>query len=408
LAKFLRQRSLTPTSHIVIGNPAGDADSILSALTWAYVTTNDEVVTPIVSISARDLATQRPETSLLLQWAQIPATVLSHVDELLVDGTRPILPEEPTHVTLVDHNRLAASLAATYPQWTVTTIVDHHFDEGCYTDTCTDRRIAYETNRATVASTATLVAEEWLQQQPQQHDVPGPSLASDVAILLLGTILLDSVNMQASAGKGTARDQDVMDRLLEETNWQDGKWTGTTEICGSNGRPIPDKVFDALQQAKFDVAFWKSLAVPDALRLDYKEFTPSAPAVTFGVSTVLLDWDTFAGHAPLCGSSIALYMQTRNIEYLGILCTSITEQDGLQRQLILCSVQADLLDDMIFYLQALDGNTNLQLTERSSSIQNVVDDNALLVRVFDQGNFKASRKQVAPLLMGYFESCPKL
>jgi exopolyphosphatase len=404
LADFLRHRSITPTSHIVIGNPAGDADSILSALTWAYVAKDE--VTPVVSISAKDLRTQRPETSLLLQWAQIPADALRHVDQLL-DPEHPIIPES-IRVTLVDHNRLESSLAQTYPQWTVTAIVDHHFDEGFYTDTCTDRRIAYEKNQATVASTATLVAEEWLQQQ-QHQTVAGSSLASDVAILLLGTILLDSVNMQASAGKGTARDQAAIDKLLEDTNWQDDKWRGShTDICGRDGRPIPHKVFDALQQAKFDINFWKSLAVPDALRLDYKEFTPSAPAIPFGVSTVLLDWDAFVHHAPRSRTAIASYMQTRSLDFLGIMCTSIHDHGGLQRQLILCSQQADLLNDMIPYLQALGGDTNLQLMERPSSTQKDDDDSALLARVFDQGNSKASRKQVAPLLMGYFETCSKL
>ena len=36
LEEFLRQQQRAPTPHAVLGNEAGDADSIVSALAWAY------------------------------------------------------------------------------------------------------------------------------------------------------------------------------------------------------------------------------------------------------------------------------------------------------------------------------------------------------------------------------------
>ena len=62
-------------THLVIGNEAGDADSIISAIGLAYVETlrpveenndRDKLIVPIVSIPAKHLESLRPETMYLL------------------------------------------------------------------------------------------------------------------------------------------------------------------------------------------------------------------------------------------------------------------------------------------------------------------------------------------------------
>ena len=218
-----------------MSEPAGDADSIVSAIAWAYTEylasqLEEErgrhcssTMTPIVSIPAHDLTTQRPETTLLLEWAGIPADVLHFVDTLdepsivekynddPVASTTKTIPdeskEEPVwNVTLVDHNRLSSSSlplltnnAAHHHKLCVVEIVDHHLDEGYHHDTCRHRNIAFAHGAATVASTCTLVVER-LQEQD------GSSFPAPLSLLLLGVILLDSVNLQPSAGKDTPRD----------------------------------------------------------------------------------------------------------------------------------------------------------------------------------------------------------
>lgn len=444
LAEFLKQRKASPTRHLVIGNAAGDADSILSALCWAYVVSvakkkkdtttknshkdnDDQDATPIVSIPRRDLLTQRPETLFLLKLANIvPDDCCIHVDDVMIsnndddndnDDKKDSVLQGAT-VTLVDHNRLASTIFD-HLNWTVTGILDHHYDEGLYMDTTTSattggiREIAFQENQATVASTTTLVTEHWAAAA-----CTSSSLSSDVAILLLGTILLDSVNMQPSADKGTPRDQAAIDVLLSKTDWQDGKIQAMPKDMmdqrQNDGRPIPEKLFDHLQQAKFDTEFWKSLGVLDALRLDYKEFTPNnsdnagdAAARPFGISTVLLKWELFVEKENVL-EEIEIYMQNVNIEFLGIMCT-YTEEDkeGLQRELILCAKNnSDLLHTMVEnYLQKLDKEENLQLQEQPNKIDTTKNDSEITVRFFAQGKSKASRKQVAPILLRYFESC---
>lgn len=414
---------------LVIGNPAGDADSILSALCWAYVlatmtiTTTSTLSIPILSISRHDLTTQRPETLLLLNWVGVAPDTLVDVTDVQREPHR----FQHANVTLVDHNRLNhPALEESSLNWTVTGILDHHYDEGLYTDSAVTplREIAFADNKATVASTTTLVAEQWLQYKQRQPSSSSSTqssvfnLDSDVALLLLGTLLLDSVNMSPAAGKGTARDQAVIEALLTQTNWQDGKLVRTTTkddkesnlLWDEGGCPRPTQLFERLQQAKFDVGFWQGLSVHDALRLDYKRFTPKNDgSETFGASTVLLDWDTFLAKETV-SSSIETYMQQEDIHFLAIMCTfTTTESNALQRQLILCAAthrneksSSAVLDSMTDYLQQLDADSNLQLQERT---QSAVDGPVLHLRVFDQGKAKASRKQVAPLLIRYFQTC---
>ncbi len=126
----------------MIGNEAGDADSIISAITLAYVESSQEEIesTPIVSIPKADLTTQRPEVSLLMEMAGIvnASSNLIFVDDPLIQHDA-----IDSKVTLVDHNILAEKFQG--KNWTVMEIVDHHQDEGLYFETCSgnDRTIAF-------------------------------------------------------------------------------------------------------------------------------------------------------------------------------------------------------------------------------------------------------------------------
>ena len=424
LAEFLQaQKQQSQIRKLVIGNPAGDADSIVSALCWAYIasspsTRNDDTnngdgdnrddssssvvsSSPLASISRHDLQTQRPETLLLLQWASVPVETILDVQDVRSDPER----FRGADITLVDHNRLDNTEFSKL-NWSVKNIIDHHYDEGLYQDTCEIRDIAFRDDKATVASTTTMVAERATRDFAQ---VP-----SDVSILLLGTILLDSVNMNPAAGKGTPRDQAAIDALLAKTNWRDGKVTvkeddDETQLWDTEtGRPHPSILFDRLQQAKFDLKFWKALSVHDSLRLDYKEFTPSKGApfggkgAPFGVSTVLLDWNSFMEKDSV-PKSVIQFMHDTRVSFLAIMCAyTSSESDALNRQLILCATGKTQMEDMTQYLQDLGEDDNLKLVERNDSTLSM---NNLYIRVFDQGKVQASRKQVAPLLIRYFETC---
>lgn len=420
------QQQLPPTHqpHVVIGNEAGDADSIVSAIALAYVdylhataarssdssSNNDDdtiTLTPVISIPRADFETQRPETVLLLRLAGVVHTTesLVFVDDPSLFAPPTTAAATPLHVTLVDHNRLSSALlvpqqqppdAPSFPALSATTvmeILDHHMDEGQHLD-CQRRNIAYADGAALVASTCTLVAERLLHGIAAPPPPPAP-----LALLLLGVILLDSINLAPAAGKATPRDAAAVRALLERTDWQAGLCDEARRVLQlEQHRPNPTALFDALQSAKFAPAFWKSLTVRDALRLDYKNFAyDDETGASFGVSTVLLSLDDFFATDGVVQGMCA-YREHVNVDLLGVMLASTTTDGSLRRELALAASDNVLVDDLVQFLQ-IDGDDSLQITEAREAIVN----GNVKIRCFAQGNAKASRKQVAPALLRFFD-----
>jgi len=417
-----QQRSSAP--QICIGNPAGDADSIISAITYGFVASqpfekrNDNenpnssssTILPIVSIPKVDLKTQRPETVLLMNLAGISLDDLIDVDEFQQQHP----PKQGTKVTLLDHNRW--TLQDRLPQTTVVEILDHHLDEGYHVDTaCAQQRtIAFADNHALVASTCTLVVERMLQQGSSTTDdtaqCHAKPLSPQVSILLLGTILLDSVNMLPQAGKGTPRDAQAIEALLQKTDWQKLPSLRANTIPNlvddhTSGRINTNVLFQALQNAKFDVEFWKSLSVRDALRLDYKHFDYVRQGQTqvMGVSTVLLSFEDFACKTDWV-QALYDYQVEHSLDLLGVMLAYQDEKQNQHRQLILCANPTSFpLTALIEYLMTESPDRPyLHLTERVGVVS-VEKSDDWTVRVFEQGNAKASRKQVVPILLHHLQ-----
>lgn len=134
------------------------------------------------------LAHERPDINLLLQLASIrdSSGMLLFIEDLS-DMLGGIIKDagQSRAITLVDHNTINKSLRNYKQELTVTEIVDHHNDEGLFMDTCSGnhRTIAFEHDRALVASTTTLVAEILRRYYPSPYP-------SSLAILLLGEYYL--------------------------------------------------------------------------------------------------------------------------------------------------------------------------------------------------------------------------
>ena len=140
-------------------------------------------------IYIHSLAHERPDINLLLQLAGIrdSSGMLLFIEDLLdmLGGGIIKDAEQSRAITLVDHNTINKSLRNYKQELTVTDIVDHHNDEGLFMDTCSGnhRTIAFEHDRALVASTTTLVAEMLRRYYPSPYP-------SSLAILLLGEYYL--------------------------------------------------------------------------------------------------------------------------------------------------------------------------------------------------------------------------
>jgi len=417
--------------HLVLGNPAGDADSIISAICLAYVDSKignkgEQPSIPIVSIPWEDLKSLRPESTFLLTNC---AGIDDHLEDLIAIDQTDFLPSRAT-LTLVDHNHHFLPSSGTsstqhQQEWTVTEIVDHHLDENEHLDTCPHgphRNIAFEDSQALVASTCTLIVERFyalvMEGETSAQKLVPPSLA----ILLLGVILLDSINMLPQAGKGTPRDGDAIQKLLSDTDWT--QIPLPDEILDNkknHNTPDPTKLFECLQAQKFSPKFWKGLTAMQGIKMDYKSFlipsdasaTSSSSSSLFGISTILLDMETFWRKDNVL-QTMAQFIAENNLKMLGLMFTYMQKaEDGQDsekpcRQLALASTDRDELERLVAFLMD-DGSdiVNLQLSKQDEVSEEKVmmkdSISKLYVIQMDQHNSAASRKQVAPAIMGFWK-----
>ena len=278
----LQSKDAKRRNNVIIGNEAGDADSIISALTLGYVTSfnnnsppenNNTFQVPIVSIPRAEMELRR-DAALLLDMVGINVQKLLYIDDDIV-VTNHLLPSSAddssdtlldSTITLVDHNRLRPMFS--HLNSLVTEIVDHHKDESHHEQVVADsgkRIIAFENGHATVASTCTLVAERLFQSMTDDSSI---KIDGALGLSLLGVILLDSINMKPEAKKGTPRDEEAIQQLLQRTDWSSCADTvpslmdqATIDKIFPDGRTnMPDRnaLFDALIGAKSDPSFcWK-------------------------------------------------------------------------------------------------------------------------------------------------------
>eukprot|EP00591_Stephanopyxis_turris_P010278 CAMPEP_0195516064 /NCGR_PEP_ID=MMETSP0794_2-20130614/6911_1 /TAXON_ID=515487 /ORGANISM="Stephanopyxis turris, Strain CCMP 815" /LENGTH=348 /DNA_ID=CAMNT_0040644577 /DNA_START=202 /DNA_END=1244 /DNA_ORIENTATION=+ len=347
-----------------MGNEAGDADSIISALALSYVGSSVEEENenkrhiPIVSIPRSDMKLRR-DASLLLKMSGVDEdTHLLYIDD---DSVQSFLNDSKDSVTmtLVDHNKLRSDLW--HLESKVTDIVDHHRDEGFHTSSVSSmhREVAFEDNYATVGSTCTLVAERLFQQSTDTNNID-----ASVGLALLGVILLDTINMSPQAAKGTHRDEKAIDTLLKCTPWNRLLTTPnehlshifTTVPKNDNqleALPQPDRVklHHYLSKSKFDATFWEGMTMRDALRIDYKRFdssslSPSSDgASSFGLSSVLLPLSSLPNKKDWCKQTINFMTKDAKVPLLGVLSMVVVDNVPI-RELLLFGTSIELLNDM--------------------------------------------------------------
>jgi exopolyphosphatase len=227
--------------------------------------------------------------------------------------------------------------------------------------------------------------------------------------------------MIPAAGKGTPRDADAIQDLLDNTDWStisskkamEKWWSGDSSFPPKiDSKPETTKIFESLQAAKFDPVFWKNLSIQDALRLDYKQFTvqkdPETNVAALGASSVLISLDDFSSKEDLYDGIFKYMAEDASVDFLAILFFFIDTQTGAsRRQLVLCGTkaQAEALVDKIsnYLLNDEDCKAMLDLKPVDGGFSTCSGNENVVVKSFEQGNAKASRKQVAPLLIKFFE-----
>jgi exopolyphosphatase len=251
----------------------------------------------------------------------------------------------------VDHNALAAGQAGLADA--VTGVIDHHRDEGGF-------RAARPRLVEPVGSASTLVAAQLLEAEAA---VVEPGLAR----LLLGTILLDTVNLDPEAKRATDKDVQVAARLAE--------------LCGADRQAL----FERLQFEKFNV---DALDTPDLLRKDYKEYQMGA--VRCGIASVLLPATRWLEKDPQLGESLAAFARGRELD-LVLAMNAYTDPD-FRRDLVVWAKDEGLFERVNAFLR--DSDLDLE----PFAVAGAGGGN---FAVYSQGNAAYSRKKLQPLLQAF-------
>ncbi len=337
--------SKASTVYVVMGNEAADLDSMASAVLYGFLKSkidpdSSRLYVPYAPIPQEDFKL-RTEAVYLFREAGVGQEALAFQGD--VDLQR-LHREGRLSLILMDHNKLGKEFAPY--EGVVEEIIDHHKDEGCYSQVRV-RRIE------PVGSTCTLVAEEYLRQAPHL-------LTRREALLLLGTILLDTVNLDPKAGRVTPKDGEVAEQLKLKV-------------------PLDtNTLFETLQREKFNVA---ELSTADLLRKDYKEYV--AGKVRYGMSTVLISLETWKKKDPSLQVELEKYRKGRNLNLL-VVMIAYTEPK-FQRELILVGESERLTASIADYLNKK--GTQLAPLGFPGS--------------YSQGNPEYSRKKLQPLVQEF-------
>jgi len=352
LAEQVRGRPV----RAVLGDEAADLDSMASpvAYAWLLARGNGERITvPVMNIPRVDFRL-RPEAVWLFAQAGVQADNLIFMDEIDLDRAHA---QGRLRLVLVDHNRLPEPRRAWAP--VVEGILDHHEDQGMYPEA---GRII-----APVGSAATLVAERLLKSGPQPPDTA-------VSMLLLGTILLDTVNLDPAAKRVTPRDEQAAGRLLQ--------------LSGADRQSL----FDRLQAEKFNVS---ALSTRDILRRDYKEYRLGA--VKCGISSALLPLGEWIDRDPQLGTAVGDFARSRDLDLLLIMCAHAGPE--FRRELAVYSADAALAGRVVGFLDS----SGVGLSPLEASARVVEGSEGGSLRCFTQADAGRSRKKLQPLLAGYLK-----
>ena len=340
-------------TRFVLGNEAADLDSMASAVAYGYCASHgsagrESSFVPLINVPRADYKL-RTEAVFLFASVGIEPDMLTFIDEVDLSGLHAAGGIE---LVLVDHNVLAAAQASLADA--VVGVLDHHKDEGGFADAAV--RII-----APVGSAATLVAEQLLREDATAME---PGLAE----LLLGAILLDTVNLDPAAKRATDRDAETTAQLLA--------------ICGADRQAL----FERLQFEKFNVA---ALETGDLLRKDYKEY--QFGAVRCGIASVLLPIAQWLEKDPDIAASLAQFAARQQLDLL-LAMNAFTDPE-FRRELVVWAADRQLRERVLAFLAASE--LGLQAIDHPG-----VPGSAEVV-LFSQANAAYSRKKLQPLLQDF-------
>lgn len=347
----------------VFGSGAADADSVAGCLAYACLLDREAVasvlILPCLPISPADLAL-RPELHRLFAAFGVKESGLIFCDEI---GMTDLINTRRGKIVLVDTQ--GCDLAAAV-RGRVREIIDHHEADPKTGDKLPnlDRRIIEP-----VGSVCTLVAEQIFLRAPGILD-------SQLAGMLAAVVRLDTADLDPGAGRASARDREIVDRL---------RHAGAAEVSG---------LYAELVQVRADT---EGLSSEQLLRKDYKESVSGWTRM--GLSSVPLLLDAWSRRDPDLEQALWDFARGRGLDLL-VVCLYRTGS-VFRRQLILCSGRRELIGRIAasglgesLGLREISGEEHYERRAGRSAISG----GAAQILYFQQMHTSFSRKRIEPIL----------
>lgn len=285
-----------------------DLDSIASSVAYAWFasTSTGNPHIAILQTARRDLKL-RPENI----YAFSLASLTTELQELLCIDEVPSAPFPSDKFALVDHNRLLSKFTESAPA-SVVAVIDHHEDEGLYTDTASPRLIQVPTGSCT-----SLVTLHILNTAGPDVHVP-PELAT----FLLCGILIDTNGLK-EGGKAVQADHDAAAFLVPRSSLALPKSPQAKRPLDVAAAPLVRNLATELRDKKSAV---EHLTTLDLLRRDYKQYaiqsswTPGRRDVHVGLATVPLPLESWMPKDTVgFWREVDTFMDENGLHVLGIL-----------------------------------------------------------------------------------------
>ncbi|KAI5969460.1 PPX1 [Candida margitis] len=385
LKQALSSRTFKTPYRIVTGNQSADMDSVVSAITFAYLTyslkTPNEYIIPLIDIPREDFALRR-DINKLLSYHNITEDLLYFVEDFdkFLDKSTSI------DLSLVDHNGLQGveiNKGFDGGQVNVEAIIDHHADEGHF-ENANPRIIR------TCGSNSTLVFHYFHDLAAGQEEFWESN--KDVIELSLGPLLIDTSNMTQKVEDPDIKAFEFYKKVL------------ASDTVNFTAQSNYNDFYKTLKTAKKDIS---GFSFADILRKDYKQFKfLHDDRVGFSSISKPLSWIANKFSIQDIKDDLSRTLKANQIELL-VITASFTQKDtGIYTREFCYYYEGQNEKYAELYQlvwQQLELSTDLYRSEAISSLTNGVNDSGSHLKIYNQKKVTATRKQVVPIVKEVLE-----
>lgn len=373
--KSLEVQSKSHRLHFVTGNQSADLDSVVSALSFSYLSYkyDSSVAIPLINIPRKDFKLRR-DIKLVLEAQEITEDQLYFIEDFksITQG------HSKVEITLVDHCNLQGETLHEYAQQdrlVVKSIIDHHEDEQVFLDAVP--RIIKPNG-----SCSSLVFNYW---SPKINESILKENNAEIIKLLLAPLIIDTSNMSQKVEEDDKICMASYKKLLH-----------ADEVNVESSDSFIEDYFNTIKTAKKDLEGFK---FEEILRKDYKQFKFNGINVGFSSIGKSIYWllktytneDILSGIEDICG----FY----NLDALIITPSFSDKQGNFRRELMLTyDSNTPFINDLEAVHQKVSTlELNLDVYHKSKFVNRIAELNSSkVIKIFNQKNLAASRKQIVP------------